>query len=123
MGSARALIACVRAPSPVSSTVSTRVSSPPVSVTRTEMIENGVVAVSVAVRVGPFLLGRLLLTRRTSAWPVAIGGGGAAASSDAGIAGGRARTLASRATTAAVATTAGTARRTTARALTTRTPR
>ena len=43
MGSARALIASVRALSPLSSTVSTFVSSPPVSVTRTEMIENGVV--------------------------------------------------------------------------------
>ena len=54
IGSARALIASVRALSPLSSTVSTFVSSPPVSVTRTEMIENGVVAVSVAVRTRPF---------------------------------------------------------------------
>ena len=65
IGSARALIASVRALSPLSSTVSTRVSSPPVSVTRTEMIENGVVPVSVADRTGPFLRGRRLLTRRT----------------------------------------------------------
>ena len=31
------------------------------------MIENGVVAVSVAVRTGPLRVGRRLLTRRTSA--------------------------------------------------------
>src|SRR3954469_5344439 len=66
IGSARALIASVRALLPLSSSVSTRVSSPPVSVTRSWMIENGVVAVSVADRTGPFLVGRLLLTRRTA---------------------------------------------------------
>src|SRR4051812_2701617 len=108
MGSARALMASVRAPLPVSSTVSTRVSSLPVSVTRTEMIENGVVIVCVPVRVGPFDVGRLLLTRRTGAVAAAIGGGdGRVAFSGTARAGGRARTLASSATTAAVATAAG----------------
>ena len=124
IGSARALIASVRALSPLSSTVSTLVSSPPVSVTRISMIENGVVAVSVAVRTFPGRLGRLLLTRRTSGSAAAtLIGGGWAASPGRAIAGGRERTLASRPTTAAVATATGTARRATLRALVTRSPR
>jgi hypothetical protein len=80
--------------------------------------------VSVAERTGPFRVGRWLLTRRTSGSTVAAGaGGGCPAPAGVEMAGGRARTLASSATTAAVAATAGTARRTTVRRLTSRTPR
>ena len=88
------------------------------------MIENGVVAVSVADRTGPFRVGRLLLTRRTAGSTVALIGGGCRPATDgAAIDGGRARTLASSATTAAVATAAGTARRATTRPFTSRTLR
>src|SRR4051794_41380269 len=95
IGSARALIASVRALSPLSSRVSTRVSSPPVSVTRSWMIEKGVVAVSVADRTGPFLVGRLLLTRRTAGSTAAPIVGWRPAPAGAAIDGGRARALAS----------------------------
>jgi hypothetical protein len=87
------------------------------------MIENGVVAVSVAERTGPFFVGRLLLTRGTAGSTVAlIGGGCRSAPAGAAIDGGRERTLASSATTAAVASAAGTARRAKTRPFTSRTP-
>ena len=89
------------------------------------MIENGVVAVSVADRTGPFRVGRWLLTRRTagSTRGADRSGGCRPAPAGAAIDGGRARTLASSATTAAVATAAGTARRATTRPFTSRTLR
>jgi hypothetical protein len=87
------------------------------------MIENGVVAVSVADRTGPFLVGRLLLTRRLAGSTAAPIGGWRPAPAGAAIDGGRARTLASSATTAAPASAAGTARRATTRPFTSRTLR
>ena len=115
IGSAWELIAWVRAPVPLSSTVSTRVSCLPVNVTRTWITENGVVTICpVPVRTGPLTVAGRVLTRRTS------GSGGG--TRGAGMTGGRLRTLASRATTAAVASAAGTARRASARPVT-RTPR
>jgi hypothetical protein len=85
---------------------------------------DAVVPVSVADRTGPFFRGRRLLTRRTCGSTPAVSGGGCRpAPVGAAIDGGRPRTLASSATTAAVATAAGTARRTTTRPFTSRTLR